>query len=71
MSDNVVRFNKKPGKIPTSITDAMKELYGEYIILSINKENEFCFTIEADSHASAFQMLLLAGGHVYKDQFTK
>ena len=67
--DNIVNIKRKTGKIPSKILDGMAELCDEYIILGINKDREFCYSINAESHGSAFQMLIIAGGNVYKDQF--
>lgn len=69
MVDNVVDIKRKTGKIPSKILDAMKDVCEEYIILGVNKDHEFCYSINAESHGSAFQMLIIAGGNVYKDQF--
>jgi hypothetical protein len=67
--NNIVKMNRVTGKIPSSITDILKDNYDEYIVLAVNKDKEFCFTINAESHANVFQMLLIAGGHIYRDQF--
>jgi hypothetical protein len=69
MSDNVVKMSKKTGKIPTSVLDKMKEEYDEYVIIALTKDGEMAYSINSESHGNVFQMLLIAGGHVYKDQF--
>ena len=69
MPDNIVKLNKKNGKIPTSVIDAMKEDYGDFIIIGLTHEGELAYSINAESHGTAFQMLIIAGGNVYKDQF--
>lgn len=69
MSDNVVKMSKKSDKIPTSVIDKMKSEYDQYIIIALTKDGEMAYSIDANSHGNAFQMLLIAGGHVYKDQF--
>ena len=69
MPDNVVKMSKKTGKIPTSVLDKMKEDYDEYVIIALTKDGEMAYSINSESHGNVFQMLLIAGGHVYKDQF--
>lgn len=69
MPDNIVKLGRKPGKIPTSILDGLKEDYSDYIVIGLTKEGEIAYSINADSHGTAFQLLLVAGGNVYKDQF--
>jgi hypothetical protein len=69
MSDNVIRMNKKNGKIPSSVTDEMSKNYKDYIVLAMNDDGDFCFSVNSDSHGSVFQMLLIAGVYAYKDQF--
>lgn len=69
MADNIVKLGRKSGKIPSSVLDAMKEDYGDFIVIGLTKEGEIAYSINADSHGTAFQLLLVAGGNVYKDQF--
>lgn len=67
--DNIIKIDRSTGKVPTKAIDAMSEVCNEYIILGINKKGEFCYTVNAESHGSAFQMLIIVGGSIYKDQF--
>ena len=69
MPDNVVKMSKKTGKITSSVLDKMKEEYDEYVIIALTKDGEMAYSINSESHGNVFQMLLIAGGHVYKDQF--
>lgn len=69
MPNNVVKLNKKNGKIPTSVLDSLKEDYSDFIVIALTKDGELAYSINADTHGTAFQMLLVAGGNVYKDQF--
>jgi hypothetical protein len=69
MTDNVIKMNKKTGKIPSSVIDEMNKNYKDYVVLALNEEGEFSFSINSDSHGNVFQMLILAGGHIYNDQF--
>ena len=70
MSDNVVKMSKKSGKIPSSVIDRLKEEYEEFVVIALTKDGEMAYSINSESHGNVFQMLLIAGGHVYKDQFS-
>ncbi len=69
MTENVVRMNKKSGKIPSSVLDKLKADYDEFVVLAMTKDGELAYSINSESHGNVFQMLLIAGGHVYRDQF--
>ena len=69
MTDNVIKMNKKTGKIPSSVIDEMSSKYKDYVVLALSEDGDFAFSINSESHGNVFQMLILAGGHIYNDQF--